>query len=332
MVRTGMPRGAIGEVVVVSVSSKSGSNIERDSPYGSSAKTGLMVRLGAWGLCLAAAVVAALWLNLFPDAPDPAVRAAVSAAAAAGYLVAFAHCLMRFAYSRWSSWLLFTAGFAGLFCSGVVHTIGSIGLLPAELVREGFDLISAAMLPVAAALLLAAAHASRARTVSSRSGVWKSYVRAGLIASGFVVLWRYDVWHTLGEMLAATNVEPMLVVHITSLAALVALIHRTRRLSKERHDEVVVPMSYWAVGMVLATIVSLATWTRARAGLVARERTRTRRADGYATRSESRERAGTQKGIGADVRSASHAGGVLAVGGYVHHRRDHVRPCTRSVR
>jgi hypothetical protein len=109
---------------------------------------------------------------------------------AAAYLTVFAHCLMRLVYSRLPSWLLYTTGFCGLSCMGILGVVGNTHLMADDLQREWLDVFRSALIPGSAALLLFAAHASRIRAREHRTGIWKTYLRVALFVVAIVLVWK----------------------------------------------------------------------------------------------------------------------------------------------
>ena len=247
-----------GSEVALDSSSGRGSEGESISGSGAAAGTGLTLSIEVWGACLGLALAASVFLMPVLGPPGPASRVAFHAATGAIYLVVFAHCLMRLGYSRSPSWLLFTAGFAALCFASILGVATSVGLVQDQFLRVRCDLLRAAMLPSAAALLLAAAHASRARARGHRPGAWKGYARLVLVAGAFIVAWRSGACAILGQIVAAASIDVMMAVDIASAAALAALLHRTLRVAASSHDEIVVPICYWTAAMLLGTVLSLA--------------------------------------------------------------------------
>jgi len=254
-------RGRIGHSGVgVTGSTERSAAITANGVYGGSARTGLALKLAVWGGCLAGALVLSVCLKERGAAPNATARIAFHAAMAGAYLVVFCHCLMRLVYSRWASWLLFTAGFAALSSSSSLGVAVSAGLVRGRFLHEHFDLLRSAMLPAAATLLLSAAYASRARIRGRGAGSWKIYAWTVLIGAAFAAAWRLGMLAALGEMLRAARIDPWLAIDTVSAAALIALLQRTLRLAASNHDEIVVPMCYWVVATLLGTVLALASW------------------------------------------------------------------------
>lgn len=193
---------------------------------------------------------------------SPNTRIVFFTVIASGYLTMFAHCLLRLVYSRYPSWLLYTVGFCGLSCSGILGVMGSAFLKGTgnEFLREWLELFRSALVPGSVAMLLFAAHTSRIRAREHRSGVWKAYLRAGLLVAVLVFAWEAGGGKILADVVRTTKIEPHLVVYITSITALLVLLHGARKTAALRRDEIVLPVYYWCVAMSIASILSLVSW------------------------------------------------------------------------
>ncbi len=236
------------------------SDLETGSAHVNLTGSGLTTRLVVWGACLGLLVGASA--VLLPDwTVGSYARAVFYTAAVVGYLTIFTHCLMRLIYSKWSSWFLYTIGFGGLSASRLLGVIISLCLLPDSIDKDVIELLRSALVPASIAVLVAAAHALRSRS-KGNSGIWKTYVLLTLIVIALSLAWRSGLGRYLTYAIVSSQLEPQLLISITTLPAILTLLHLTHRMSKSEHDEIVAPVCYWSVAMSIGAIIALVLWNR----------------------------------------------------------------------
>lgn len=218
----------------------------------------LMLRLVVWVVFLGLSLSASMFIASYSASPGTGTLIAFYSATAAAYLAVFAHCLMRFAYSRWPSWLLYTAGFGCLIVSRLADLVETLGLV-SEPFREPLQLLGFAFLPVAAALLLIGAHASRDRRKGRTVAYFKVIFKVIVVMTATYLVWRAGLLIPIADWLTGMQVHPRLVEGVLSTTALLALLYRTYRLESKAHDEIVTPLCYWSAAMVMVAALSVAT-------------------------------------------------------------------------
>jgi|GEM_PF-3565009 hypothetical protein len=211
----------------------------------------LVLRLVLWVGFLGTGAALSLVFPSLSSAGHPTMIIFRSAIAAV-YLSVFVHCLLRFANSRWASWLFYTAGFGFLAFFGAVRLVFEAGILTDPFFKESIGLFDAAVLSLAVILLIAGAHSVRARIHGHKAGAWKNYLAGSLAILACALAARAGAGSVLNRLLISLDIQPVLAVYGVSVTALAVLMHRTCKLQASAHDEVISPISYWAAAMTVS--------------------------------------------------------------------------------
>lgn len=225
----------------------------------------LLTRLMGWVIALILGLSASLHLASTSNTPGTATIIAFHAATAAAYLAVFSHCLMRFAYSRWSSWLLYTAGFGCLMVARIGGLLNGFNVIEDVFLRDHLDLLWFALTPAATVLLLAGAHTSRDKINNRGIGLWRGSLRLVTVLTAALLVWEFGVGELLCAQMSAMHISPRLVVGALSAVAVLALLHRTYLLESTAHDEIVTPLCYWSVATVMGSALAMAIWNESQA-------------------------------------------------------------------
>lgn len=231
-----------------------------ESPCSGSNRSSLALSLAVWGACLGVLLAASVCLGFPTGVPTPGVRAALEACVGACYLAVFSHCLMRLVYSRWPSWLLFTAGFGGLTVSSLFSVFAAVGMTWEPAVLDRLEALHAALLPACVFLFVLAANGAHARHSGLRAGSWRSHARVGILLAALAAAWQLGALRYAVDVIAATKIDVALAVDIASALVLLVLVCRAPYLAVSRRDEIIVPVSYWAVAQLMGSALALGIW------------------------------------------------------------------------
>ncbi len=246
-------RGERGTLRSISAETK-----EHTTENGTSAAISeLPIRLILWGGVLSATLAASLAAGFYYCVPDSA-RVAFFAATAVAYIVLTIHCFMRLVYTRWSSWFLYTLGFGGLSFAAIVGGILSAEIIEEATQRQSLTILHSAMLPISCAVLMSAAHALG--TQAKGASIKKTYARAILVLLVALVALKSGGLALLKRLVSETIIDPQLAIAVAAIPALIGLFLLNCRLIRTTHDEIVPPVCYWSISMLLAAAVSLASW------------------------------------------------------------------------